>query len=91
MRKNLLGSLLAVGFMALGCGGADLDPAGLEPRLATREDQVPACTGERYRTLYYSDAAQSSIVGYEGCECFQWVRFGVRSSFSEYVEYESCY
>jgi hypothetical protein len=90
MRNNLLGTLLAVGFMALGCGGSDLDTSP-HPEFATREDALPDCNGQNYENTYYSDAAHTSIVGSNGCSCGAWYRWGRTSAFHEYVDYGACF
>ncbi len=70
MRIGMIaGGLLAAGLLATGCGGADATMD--EPsNLATREDALPPCDGDRqYDHVTYSDATYTTVTGGWHCYC----------------------
>ncbi|NTX08248.1 hypothetical protein [Myxococcus sp. CA040A] len=79
--KYVSGALLAVGLMLAGCGGPTVEDTEA-PDLTSREALVPDCTGSTAGTIYYSNAAHTAMVGYMGCGCGRWTRWGQTSSYS---------
>lgn len=90
MRKSIIGSLAAAGFMLLGCGG--VEPSDMtSPDLATSEDAVVDCTGRLDYTInFYSDATRTTIVGAHGCTCESWFKWGYTTSYSQRSNYPNC-
>ncbi|MCP3060645.1 hypothetical protein LXT21_17820 [Myxococcus sp. K38C18041901] len=75
------GALLAVGLMLTGCGGPAEEEDGTEA-LTSREALIPNCTSSREGVIFYSSAAQTSMVGYTGCGCGRWTSWGFTTAYS---------
>ena len=91
MRANIIGGVLGVAFMAVGCG-APIETQEPESAMSTREDALPACNGQAYERAFYSDASMTNQVGGWDCWCgsssaYTW---GRTTSFSEYLYISEC-
>ncbi len=75
------GALLAVGLMLVGCGGPTVEDTGAQD-LTSREALVPNCSDTTEGFISYSNAQYTQIVGYSGCGCGRWTRWGQSTQYS---------
>jgi hypothetical protein len=91
--KAIIGALLAVGLLAAGCGGVDV-PVEEQSNLGTRKDELPACNGEAFERVFYSDAALTNEVGWWYCYCGESTAYVYgqwqSAPYSQYTYVEQC-
>jgi hypothetical protein len=92
-KKHVLGAVIA-SLCLTACGGAPSEEA--DPAVSSQEQAVEKawkpCTGrEMFSRYFYSDAAQTNMVGRFDCSCDgSTYSFGTTSSYYEHVIYRTC-
>ncbi len=87
------GLLLAVGMVATGCGGTEVEETVSETELSSREDSIIyPCDGTQMWTYtYYSNSSKTTQVGDWRCDCDGTTRsWGTKTSYYTFTKV-ACY